>query len=573
MKYHSIITSALTSFCLLTSNSSLATQSSKTSSTGQARWFEIEVILFKHLSSSSIKNSENIEQFSASDLRAKKRRALDLLAPYLQPDIASLKQLLPSCEQPQTSLPYNIIPSILWADKLDHESNDADSHNSNSSDSDTVSSQVVDNKESISSNTMSVTVLSHVPNEKVKDDVAMAAQQGLKKEGWSEVSKQVHSSSAEPVIDLPVYNQYPISSNTQLCVIPAEFFQQQLTAEQLEQFSLDGFPVDKIAKTINGLEQWQDDENGKITWASDSPYLISQDSLRLKIIANRIKRSRNYAPLLHLGWRQTVDSKRKAKAMKLYAGDNLKLTYQQAIATKALEQKTLEIQAILEQRQKNEVATDSLSNNNGMIISQSDTSDLAVENAEATNELSKTEQLRLQAKQQQLDNIFEQFTLLGNQTDTNASNSESNTDDETLSEESIQAIIDQLSSDITVKKVQLSVKNSTDLQVKITSPLQPWSLDGLFKVHLKRNNYLYIESELNIVDSTHKPSVLNAKQKFTNKVNKTLDENKIISFKQERRVITGEIHYFDHPHIGMIVQLRRFDPTKPADKAVSQAKK
>lgn len=112
MKYHSIITSALTSFCLLTSNSSLATQSSKTSSTGQARWFEIEVILFKHLSSSSIKNSENIEQFSASDLRAKKRRALDLLAPYLQPDIASLKQLLPSCEQPQTSLPYNIIPSI-----------------------------------------------------------------------------------------------------------------------------------------------------------------------------------------------------------------------------------------------------------------------------------------------------------------------------------------------------------------------------------------------------------------------------------------------------------------------------
>lgn len=572
MKYHSIITSALTSFCLLTSNSSLATQSSKTSSTEQARWFEIEVILFKHLSSSSEKNSENIEQFSASDLRAKKRRALDLLAPYLQPDIASLKQLLPNCEQPQTSLPFNITPSILWADKLDNENNDTDSNNSNSSDSDTVSSQVVDNKESNSSNTMSMTVLSPAPNEKVKDDVAMATQQGLKKEGLSKVSKQVHSSSAEPPTDLPVYNQYPISSNTQLCVIPAEFFQQHLTAEQLEQFSLDGFPVDKIAKTIHGLEQWQDDENGEITWASDSPYLISQDSLRLKSIANRIKRSRNYAPLLHLGWRQIGDRKRKAKAMKLYAGDHLELGYQQAITAKALEQKTLEIQAILEQRQKNEVATDSTSNNNGMMISQSDTSALVVENAEATNELSITEQLRLQAKQQQLDNIFEQFTLLGNQTDTNASISESNADDQTLSEERIQTIIDQLSSDITVKKVQLSVKNSTDLQEAISAPLQPWFLDGLFKVHLKRNNYLYIESELNIVDSTHKPSVLNAKQKFTNKVNKTLDENKIISFKQDRRVITGEIHYFDHPHIGMIVQLRRFDPTKPANEAVSQAK-
>mgnify|MGYP000673678348 FL=1 len=45
------------------------------------------------------------------------------------------------------------------------------------------------------------------------------------------------------------------------------------------------------------------------------------------------------------------------------------------------------------------------------------------------------------------------------------------------------------------------------------------------------------------------------------------------SFKQDRRVISGEIHYFDHPDIGMIVQIRRFDPSKPADEAVTQAKK
>jgi hypothetical protein len=564
MKYHSIITSALTSLCLLTSNSSLATQSSKTSPTELARWFEIEVILFKHLSSSSVKNSENIEQFSASDLRAKKRRALDLLAPYLQPDIASLKQLLPSCEQPHTSLPYNITPSILWADKLDNENNDADSNNSNSSDSDTISSQVVDNKESNSSNTMSVTVLSPAPNEKVKDDVAIAAQQGLKKEGLSKVSKQVHSSSAELPTDLPVYNQYPISSSKQLCVIPAEFFQQQLTAEQLEQFSLDGFPVDKITKTIHGLEQWQDDENGEITWASDSPYLISQDSLRLKSIANRIKRSRNYAPLLHLGWRQIGESKRKAKAMKLYAGDHLELGYQQAIAAKALEQKTLAIQAILEQRQKNEVATDSTSNNNGMIISQSHTSDLAVDNAEATNELSITEQLRLLEKKQQLDTIFQQFSLFSNQSERQESNTNALSQNEEilLNEKNVQGIVAQLSADITAQESQLNLKNTIDKQGEITAPLQPWSLDGLFKLHL--DHYLYINTELNIVESSIK---------LSNKDNKISNQNKIISFKQDRRVISGEIHYFDHPHLGMIVQIRRFDPTKPANEAVSQAKK
>ncbi|MFQ3313504.1 MAG: hypothetical protein ACI8SC_002716 [Colwellia sp.] len=557
MKYHSIIISALTSLCLLTSNSSLATQSSKTSPTELARWFEIEVILFKHLSSSSVKNSENIEQFSASDLRAKKRRALDLLAPYLQPDIASLKQLLPSCEQPQTSLPYNITPSILWADKLDNENNDADSNNTNPA------SVKVDNKEVNASTNMSVTVLSTLTNETTIEKLA-ATDKGLSEESLTEKNDQTNPSTIEPLIELAVYSKYPMTVNTSLCVIPAEFFQQQLTAEQLEQFSLDGFPVDKITKTIHGLEQWQDDENGEITWASDSPYLISQDSLRLKSIANRIKRSRNYAPLLHLGWRQIGESKRKAKAMKLYAGDHLELGYQQAIAAKALEQKTLAIQAILEQRQKNEVATDSTSNNNGMIISQSHTSDLAVDNAEATNELSITEQLRLLEKKQQLDTIFQQFSLFSNQSERQESNTNALSQNEEilLNEKNVQGIVAQLSADITAQESQLNLKNTIDKQGEITAPLQPWSLDGLFKLHL--DHYLYINTELNIVESSIK---------LSNKDNKISNQNKIISFKQDRRVISGEIHYFDHPHLGMIVQIRRFDPTKPANEAVSQAKK
>jgi len=576
MKYPSIITSTLTSFCLLTSNSSLATESPK-SSAEQARWFEIEIILFKHISTSSVNSLENTEQFLSSNLSNNKRQAFDLLAPYLQPDIASLKKLLPNCEQPETKLPYNITSNTLWTDKVDNENNDANSNDSNSSNLNTTPSQVADKKQESSSTNITATVLL-ATSEKVKENV------------------QAHSRTIEPAIKLLVYNQYPISSNTPLCVIPAEFFQQHLTVEQLEQFNIDGFPVEKIAKTINGLEQWQDDENGEIIWASDSPYLISQDSLRLKSIANSLKRSRNYAPLLHLGWRQIGETRRQAKAMKLYAGDHLELRYQQVITAQASVQKTPDIQAILEQRQQNkalsysqidsggneavtisrsDTATDSTSSNNRRIISQSSTSDLAVENAEATSDLSIAEQLYLQAKQQQLNNIFEQFTLLNNQKNTNVSNSEneSNADDETLSEVSIQAIINQLSSDMTTKEVKLSINNSTDPHVASTAPLQPWSLDGLFKVHLKRNNYLYIESEFNIVDSTHKPSVLNAKQELTSKVNKILDENKIISFKQDRRVITGEIHYFDHPHIGMIVQLRRFDPTKPANEAVSQAKK
>ena len=45
---------------------------------------------------------------------------------------------------------------------------------------------------------------------------------------------------------------------------------------------------------------------------------------------------------------------------------------------------------------------------------------------------------------------------------------------------------------------------------------------------------------------------------------------KIIHFNQDRRIITGEVHYFDHLYIGIVVQIRRFDPTKPEEEAITQ---
>jgi len=87
------MTAALTSLCLLTSQHTIAAQSSSAIAEKQARWFEIEVILFKQIS----KSTDKEEQFSPRDLSVKKQRALDMLAPYLQPDISALKQLLPNC--------------------------------------------------------------------------------------------------------------------------------------------------------------------------------------------------------------------------------------------------------------------------------------------------------------------------------------------------------------------------------------------------------------------------------------------------------------------------------------------
>jgi len=602
MKYPFLITAALTSLCLLTSHNTVATQSSSAIANKQARWFEIEVILFKQIS----KKTDNEEQFSPRDLSDKKQRSLDLLAPYLQPDLSALKQLLPNCEQVKTTLPYNIVPSTLWAEKLESES---ESDDINSSDTVTDPLQVEkqlnrnvtpaaalslvkdkDNKEVITPIEMSETELlaasNKLSNEPSKENDDTSAEKELSKASYQ---------SQYTDIELPVYNQYPSNSQSPICVIPTEFFQQHLSTEQLEQFSIDAFPVEKLTNTVNGLEQWQDDENGEITWASDKPYLISQDSLRLKSIANSIKRSRNYAPLLHLGWRQTGETKRDAKAMKLYAGEHLDLDYQQAISARYAEQQTLEIQAIIEQSLQaqtlssqigltdNETAQNTLNSTTGTVSDRTDnyaknqvtsdekmsglqnnSLDLDVKSPDNFNLESIAEQLRLQAKQQQLDNLFQQFALLDSQNGLSDDSSDI-THELKYQEEQVKRIVTQLSADITSTEVNLIVNDSTDNRVIITKPLQPWSVDGLFKVYLE-NRYLFIDTELNIV----KAAGFSPKQESSNKLSKSSKQKNLVSFKQDRRVISGEIHYFDHPHIGMIVQIRRFDPSKPADEAVTQ---
>lgn len=70
-------------------------------------------------------------------------------------------------------------------------------------------------------------------------------------------------------------------------------------------------------------------------------------------------------------------------------------------------------------------------------------------------------------------------------------------------------------------------------------PEQVWQLDGLFRLHL--DHYLFVNTEFNL----RRPA------------NNRLES---IYVKQSRRLISGEIHYLDHPYLGIILQIRRFDP-------------
>jgi len=65
-----------------------------------------------------------------------------------------------------------------------------------------------------------------------------------------------------------------------------------------------------------------------------------------------------------------------------------------------------------------------------------------------------------------------------------------------------------------------------------------WELEGLFKIHLR--HYLFITADFDISQKLQSGDVESSR------------------FSQFKRVISGEIHYFDHPRMGMIVQIRKF---------------
>lgn len=115
-----------------------------------------------------------------------------------------------------------------------------------------------------------------------------------------------------------------------------------------------------------------------------------------------------------------------------------------------------------------------------------------------------------------------------------------------LSEGHINTVFDQIES----RRQQLAAGVSLDqpetasreqqLQQNHSNvPSEVWQLDGLFKLHL--DHYLFVNTDFNL------------RQLVGDKLQST-------NIKQSRRVISGEIHYLDHPKLGIVLQIRRYQP-------------
>jgi len=455
------------------------------------RWFEVEVILVSQLGD----KTQLKENFSGEVSLPTYRRSYDLLSAYLNPDIKTLKQQLPNCQSPQ--YPVSLVeqaskpesfPKLLSLDEIKLLPYFPELDERNRLDDETISLNENLTIEGVETNQINAEINEQFPstNTTVEQSENSTELLGLTKEENALVIAAEQEFSAFQFdyadITLPQKN---------LCTITEQAFNALKLDSHL--YSYLGFTTYEMPKSINGVEDLY----------SKTPYLVSQDSLKLHDIVKQLRLSRNFRPLLHVGWRQPVYSERRARAVKLFAGNSLEANFTSA-----------------QQEFKQELL-------NGEENSITDILQINQHNGETKLP---QEELLKQAKAQHLQKIIDQIN--------------------TINQDDNEAIIAQLNQAITL---DLPV-NELMMQASPTLPLQPWFIDGFVRIHLHRN-YLNITADFNILNQTLAEQETE-RLKPTNEKN-DLSITKQINFKQRRRVISTQTHYFDHPYMGMFVQIRR----------------
>jgi len=556
----------------------LLSTSTIASSKWSGDWFEIEVILLTQLDDKSTLT----EIFPDVAPLTQHKKTLDLLAKYLQPNIFSLKQQLPLCDDPHypesllqqrsklpdvhpilalteikslpsqfpvedtlfTESPYGteVASNFIEDRAIDNTSAKSSQPNNISVDSQELQKaspikddffdrvqtqqekqiQPFENENSQNQNNQNLKAQESLNTQVdlLSTDLTNRQQlEGVENQTFEEISPITEQQLAlveeakTAFSDIqfsfrPFYEETDISD---ICRISAEQFT-QINSDDTR-YSYNGFSVAQMPTTINGIEDL----------TNEHPYLLSSDSLQLKDIYRQLRRSKDFRPMLHLAWRQPVYEQERSTPIKLYAGENLQDLFERSNA---------QYQNEITQEIEHEKAIANMLNqakNNGSNIDSE-----TVSATQLAINIPNKSQLIEQTKQQKITDIITTFDQVND----------------------MKQVIDSIRNSQSIKSGETN-DSVTDLVTKAPlPPIQPWFIDGLLDVYLK-GVYLNVAAEINILNLTV------AEQETLKLRSNSPIKVKSIQLNQHRRLISNEIHYFDHPYIGMIVQIRRHQRPEP----------
>ena len=525
-----LVSSALASSLLISSHSYAAQKIDK-------RWFEVEVILFSQLGDKN-KLQEN---FDGKANLPRYRQVIDLLTPYLQPDTQSLRVQLPSCVDrtyapswltTQTKLPslHNekslddierlpteqllteqvITDQALNTDVISNPNAELNAYDSFSELTNSTNEQAL-NEVEFAEQLSDEQIVNKLENNEFNNSLTeiliplSEEELALVAQAEHELGNKVEKLAYEDVSQTGITLCQPIAIDSNSTIADYYALNDYQTPSE--------FPIDELSGRIDGNEFVY----------TDKPYLIDADSLKLKDIPLQLRRSKNFRPLLHIGWRQPLTNRKKPSrepAIRLFAGSHYQQQYQNALA---------DYQSKLTLQNLNELQQVQLADATTVFDSQGE-----VNSKETAFENTTPEQLQ---SQQHLASIYQTLESASyNLNDTLA----------TLDKVELTPLAPN----------ELNSSDNTPLIKTLTEPQAPnqdWLVDGLFRLHL--NHYLYITADFSV-------AIPYSSEEAAEK-NSHAFEFKHIPFSQNKRVISKEVHYFDHPYLGMVVQIRRYKKPEP----------
>jgi len=489
------------------------------------RWFDVEIILFSQLGD----KNQLQESFPDTSELPKHRRVEDLLRWYLTPDIRSLKQLLPSCDSPMYG--ENLVnenaklPAIFNEKSLAELSliaNEASENNISAPLRGQENNQMTDssrfsdaaNSTKIPVTTIESTGLNTLTANNIQngetvstplDNNALALQTG--QSDAERVKTLSLVLAAEQAFKTITFQYSPAAEPKLLCRIDQAYFADYQSLNP--NFDYYGFAVDKVPLLIDGQE----------AIGNSKTHLLSKDSLKLDDVIKDLRYSKNFRPLLHMGWRQVARPEKLSVPVRVYAGENFAADYQQKLTRFNDLQSQQKSKALNYTREQKPLAS------------------LSPQHQGEENQIA---QLQV-AQQARIEKIIAQISQVNENTD-------------------------ELLASFEEQDLSLKLNNENPvLSVPPKAPVQQWFIDGFFNIHLK--HYLFITADFNILDK-NLSELATAQLSNSTEMGATTStpiQAKAIRFKQDRRVISGEVHYFDHPYIGMVVQIRPY--TMPKQKA------
>jgi hypothetical protein len=492
-------------------------------------WFDVEVILFE-------RNLETVnisEKFKQSRLEKPSSDILDLLTPYLKPDLSYLRAGLPYCRaskqlavKTQYEQDFAFVMPVLKTNASSFAQKDEEQKQK---------SQIlaVDADENFQYQVASTDIFANTDNSKPSAKTADAenvsfynSEQNLNndEDHQANTAQTPETNLARPPIEVK-FVEWQLPSNL-LCAYAEQIDPSFDSIIALQSDSTSGQHRDLIKRVpdlIDGTE-WQ---------TKRGAFLLPTATMYMNELYEKIKKQRDITPILHVNWRQEVKFGREdAHTFRLFAGENFAEQFDA----------------------------------NGIPVVD-DTDSLFDSLNQPTDEyyLPDQELVGLTPEQQQA--LIKHINGIGA---------------EAVTEDLFARIAAALADDSPINIEQDDTQTTQQTPMENTAILKElWRLDGGITVYLRnvgRIPYLHIDSNLDfrqpIFDLKKALRVPGLSTNYSGQdaiaVNPLLQPGSLqtssqqpnflrsVNFNQLRRVISKQVHYFDHPLFGMIVRINRY---------------